>query len=389
MRKLTYLLASSAVVVALLALVVEHLRQRELPDFLERDSAAAVGVFHVHSSLSHDSELSTDVIANAAKDAELDFVLLTDHNQQAAGPMERSGVTLLSSAELSTPFGHLIALGATQVLDKTRQGELAVHQHIASLGGLAIAAHPSDLKRPWEGPLAHIAGVEIANLSAAARRKGGVGMVGLVPVLFALPFNPKLALVQLYEPDTVALKRWDEESSAKVFGICGVDAHGWVDLPLNLRAWNVVLDAPLPLAPSERAAFILQEIGRGRFFCSAGLLGGPPRFRFFATQGEDETASVGESVLASRAQTLRVRANALSGADTSIVLLRNGEAILRTHRGELTYDKPPPGTYRVEIWMQVPNLLVGERQVPVIYSNRIQVVADPPLKAGTHSEAAP
>ncbi len=372
--------AAAAVVVvgaAAILATVHRIQNRSLPSLGPADRQMATGTFHIHSALSHDSELDLSAIVAAAKQAGLDFVVLSDHNAQYAGPMLRDGILVLSTAELSTPFGHVVQLGADPVLSGAQRQELSVLHDVRALGGFPIIAHPADRKRPWSGPWADAAGLEIANLASSTRRAGGPAFVGLLPALAALPLNRNLALAQTYDRDEHSLALWDAHDDPHFVGLCGVDAHGWISLAHNLAAWEVVLEAPLPTAPQQRAPFVLEQLTQGRFFCNAGLLGGPPRFLFGAKGEETFVAKVGDTVPTSKVDSLYATITGVQQTPL-LVLFRNGAMVFQSRGTQLRYRNPAPGTYRVEVWLPIPGLLFGERHVPVIYSGRLALTATEP-----------
>ncbi|MBI5508824.1 MAG: hypothetical protein HY903_08735 [Deltaproteobacteria bacterium] len=370
---------------ALLILIVlgaaARVRQRTLPVLERSPEAHPLGAFHVHSSLSHDGFLSLEEIARTAERLGLEFVVVTDHNRQLAGPVQLGRVTVLSYAELSTPFGHLVALGSDQLFDDEERARLSVVQRIADGHGVAVVTHPADPKRPWDGPAAGLGGFEIANLASSARRRGGPIFLGLLPTLFAYPLNPDLALAQIYDRDHRALERWDGESRPDVIGLCGGDAHGR-PLPLadNLRGFTLVLEAALPADTESRPQAILDLLHRSRFHCVAALFGMDPEFELAATSGPEVVGRPGDSVTTSQIDALQVTSPKSSTVQPTLVLLRNGEEVVRSQQSSLRYAAPTPGTYRVEVRLPIPGILFGERPVPVIYSNRIRVelAPDPP-----------
>lgn len=411
-------LALVALLAAALVWLVVHVQKRRLIKLLPATASAqgaeptpVRGAYHIHSELSHDSELSVDVIAEAAAGLGLDFVILTDHNVQSAGASERHGVVVLSYAELSTSFGHLVQLGANDVLSKDQRGELDLNERVAALGGRAIVAHPDDRKRPWEGSLAGAGGVEIANASSSARRRGGPLFLGLLPAVVAMKWRPELALAQAYDRDGRALRRWDGESDPAFAGLCGVDAHGRIDLGSNLRLWQLVLPelsavelkaAPgaggrsavnesststsAPMTTTEagertpamvRGGRILEEIRAGRFYCNAALLSDRPHFRFFAVSNKDpqKRLAIGGSIREAEVDELVVEGPESNAAPATLVMLRNGEEVLRSQGNRLRYAEPSPGTYRVEVRLPIPNVVFGKRSVSAIYSGRIRVLA--------------
>jgi hypothetical protein len=373
MRRIAASLLALALVAGLGAWAAARMRGRHPGSLGPRDANVARGVFHVHSEMSHDSQLPLGRIVEVAKQAGLDFVVLTDHNEQYAGPFVRDGITVISSAELSTPAGHVIELGGALLLDAEQRRRPEIFQAIRTAGGVPIVTHPSDSQRPWTASLEGAAGVEIVNVASAVRRLGGHLYLGLVPALLGLLVNPELAAAQLYDRDSVALGLWDSQPDPGFVGLCGADAHGWLDLAGNIKAWNVVLGGPLPLDERERPAFILRELRQGRFFCSAGLLGGPPPFRFGAKRATLWVANTGESIAADGVDELVALAPSATPMAQNLVLIKDGHAILKTQGGELTLPAPKPGTYRVEIWLHLPRLLVGEELVPVLYSQRVRV----------------
>lgn len=345
------------------------------------------GVFHVHSAQSHDSRLSVDDIARVAAAQELDFVVLTDHNTQSAGPILRHGVIILSYAELSTAFGHAIQFGATDVLAKSERQGVDIHERVRALGGRSILAHPDDRKRDWSGPIEGAGGVEIANTASAARRRGGPLFIGLVPAALAWKFRPDLALIQTYDRDRRALRRWDGELNPQFAGVCGVDAHGRIPLSDNLRLWRMVLTdlsrAELQQAtdlsdPEEQdlergSRRLVQEILSGRFSCVAGIVAEAPHFDFHGVTAGGSRVAPG-SVVDDLAEIL-VSGPQSDGSPPTMVLLRNGEEVLRSQDIGLRYADPSPGVYRVEVRLPLPEVVFGHRAVPVIYSGRLRVVA--------------
>ncbi len=360
---------------------------RVLPKLTQNGEARPLGVFHVHSDMSHDGHVKVEELAAIASQQKLDFLVLTDHNRQLAGPVTVGDVTLLSFAEISTGFGHVVGLAARDLPPETVRNNLEVVRDIRALGGNPIATHPADTKRPWDGPMVGLAGFEIANVASAARRRGGPIFLGLVPTLLAYGVHRDLALAQLYDRDARALTRWDRESSAAFVGYCGADAHGR-PLPMadNLRAFALSLHAALPSDTDERPAAILSALLRGRFHCVTPLFGRNPRFEFEAYLGSHWAGAAGDSLTLDEVDALKIKGPTTeSGERPQLVLFRNGQEVVRTHESELNYKAPPPGTYRVEVRLEIPGILFGNRSVPVIYSNRIRIT---PPKAAT-SDAEP
>ncbi len=451
LRKLIFVLGLLCIV----AWLGYRIHQRQITHLLQSEEFTGLrGAYHVHSVQSHDSQLTLDQIAQAAADLGLDFVVLSDHNQQSAGAVVRHGVLLLSYAELSTPFGHLVQFGARDMVSKEDRGSAEIHAHVATLGGDSILAHPADRKREWNGPVQGAGGVEIANIASAARRRGGPLFLGLLPALLAWKGRPELALVQLYDRDIRALRLWDGELNPGFVGLCAVDAHGRIPLRENLDLWTVVLPelsradmamggdtlgarralegraenpatishertghenestlgkeetaldalaaaaeisvsvgpAPSPQTAAEaiasaeasahalemRAERLTKEIAAGRFYCAAGLLAKRPRFDFYGVADNTQATRlvVGSTESALNVAELVVKVPLSDGVVPTIVMLRNGEEVLRSQGQTLRYAEPSVGVYRVEVRLAIPEVVFGHRSVPVIYSGRLRV----------------
>jgi predicted metal-dependent phosphoesterase TrpH len=102
---------------------------------------------HAHTSPhSEDSTLRPDDLIEAARDAGLDGVCVTDHDyfwtaEQVAALSRRHGFTVLPGCEVNTDGGHILVFG----LDKYVFGMHKVDylgRLVAEAGGAMVAAHP-------------------------------------------------------------------------------------------------------------------------------------------------------------------------------------------------------------------------------------------------------
>ena len=114
-------------------------------------------------------------------------------------------------------------------------------------------------------------------------------------------------------------------------------------------------------------------MAEGRFICIASLLtGNTPHFSFRA-EGLDRTVAQGLSISIDSVTRLVVSAPIFTDSPATIVLLRDGLPVSRTEDESLVFSALEPGTYRVEVRARIPRLLWGSFEVPVLYSNRIQL----------------
>ena len=381
------------VIVAVVTLAGAWVALRDVPRLAVEPVGAAPddsrprGVFHVHSDSSHDGRTPAGDQLAAAGDLGLDFVIFTEHDAQPVHASPSAGPLAIPGTEWSTTYGHLIYLGHAGLPPPESESRARLRvglvDSLRARGALTILAHPASPRRPWTGRLAGIGGLEIASTSTDARVKGDP-LIALLPGLFALPLNPELALAQLYRRDMEALAIWDDQDDPRVIGMCGTDAHGWIDPEMNFRTWQIVFD-PWDDAPGSLAAdALVDRLATGRFICVAALLAeGIPDFSFGGVTVAGEAVPQGASIASDSIAALEIAAPPLveragsaandAGATVTTVLLRNGVEVDRSLSTSLRHLDPSPGTYRVEVRVRIPGVFFGGRDVPAIYSNRIRV----------------
>jgi predicted metal-dependent phosphoesterase TrpH len=122
---------------------------------------------HVHSVGSYDGKASVDEILDAAEDAGLDAVAVTDHDEiekslEAAERASGRGIVAVPGVEVSTADGHLLALG---VEERPPAGEPVAEttERVRELGGAAVVPHPFQRTRHGVGAVEDTDGVETYN----------------------------------------------------------------------------------------------------------------------------------------------------------------------------------------------------------------------------------
>lgn len=122
---------------------------------------------HVHSVGSYDGSASVDEILDAAVDAGLDAVAITDHDEieeslEAADRAGDRGLVGVPGVEVSTADGHLLALG---VDERPSAGEPVGEtvERVRELGGAAVVPHPFQRTRHGVGAVEDVDAVETYN----------------------------------------------------------------------------------------------------------------------------------------------------------------------------------------------------------------------------------
>ena len=238
------------------------------------------GAIHIHSNL---SDGSGDIyeISKAAKDAGLDWIMITDHNNFDIEEGIFNGVCVIRGEEIS-PHGknHCLALGTNKLITPSDNIQNCLDE-IRHQGGFSIAAHPDELENRknenapirWTDKSVIPDGVEIWNwFSNWADNLNDRNLFTLANSFF---FKNKL--VKVAPPDSI--KWWDElnNNSEKIFpAIGGVDAHalkirkGFIPVtvfpykPMFKTIANVIsLESPLANDFATQKKQILKAIRNG------------------------------------------------------------------------------------------------------------------------------
>lgn len=314
-----------------------------------RPGAEAVGVVHVHTTHS-DGALDVDGVVASAKAADLDFVVVTDHNTLDAKPAEgyAGDLLLIVGTEISTDAGHLLGLGFDEPSYRFPHDARDVLRDVADLGGAAFVAHPTHPKEDLRWTDASIPGgwgIELLNGDTQLRT---AGRLNTLYNMLLYPLRRERALARLItKPD--ALELWDDLLSRRhAAGIAGADAH--LRLPsyesvFRVARNHVVLDSPLTGDGKRDAAAIVEALSRGRAFIGVDAVADTSGFFFVAERG-GRTWTMGDATPPHPALTLR--AGGVTDARAVFNLLKDGEAA-STAVGALDVPVAGGGVYRVEV----------------------------------------
>lgn len=378
------------------------------------------GALHVHSDYS-DGAGTPEEIAVAAREAGLDFVLLTDHwSLDALDEGEEGyygGVLVLVGVEATTEVGHVLGLDLPPTpLRFGRRDAEEVLGHIGELDGFAIVAHPDGDTDSfeWTGwDRAGYEGLELFNAFSAYRRSG-------VPrSLSYLLFNPFWQTGMFsWEPDwnPELVATWDQMlSGRRLSAWAGTDAHGGIRISdghflrwpsyrqvFGMARNYLLLDTPLTGALARDRALIYDALRAGRGFLALDEAGAEG-FRFEAEEADGTPWPMGSDVAFAPGDRLVLRA-ASPEADSRVRLFRDGEIVAESARGDLNFETGDPGVYRAEVRRRV-RRIGGSALAPWIASNPISFlpaaqlasriaanrlpVSDPPESDPNGAEAYP
>jgi hypothetical protein len=335
---------------------------------VEGGTAWVRGAFHVHTEAS-DGHGSLEDVAAAARRAGLGFVVLTDHNDfTPRAPALLDGVLVIPGVELTTPHGHLVALGSARPLDASaREGSIDA---VRAAGGLSFLAHPVQRKNPWrDWPSAPRAtGLELYSADTLFREAQAQPFARLLPALGAYLAQPVHGLLTLAHSDSAATGRLLElAAQGPTVALCAHDAHGLPAYEDVFRTIGVYVAPPeggLAAEPAKAAAQITQALGAGRALCVFRGLGEPGSFALeglrVGTAGRQ--AQVGD--------VLTVRLPPVRGAQVRLRVWGAGRLREDGRSVELT----EPGAVQVEVWALGPGRLWGQEWRPWIVPSPVRVL---------------
>ncbi|MEZ4752224.1 MAG: PHP domain-containing protein [Bdellovibrionota bacterium] len=353
------------------------------------------GVYHVHSMFSHDATGSIDRIVDAAKEAELDFVIVTDHNSLEAHRLgldkAYGSVDLFVETEASLPMGHATSfLTHTSARDMedaeiapTALRQIEEKKPFAD-GSFQVIAHPTNVKRPWERLDLFGKGVEVVNLDSVWRDQLNADWGSAFLTVFLYPLNQFVSMLRLLKVNPKNFQIWDNMNSVSKnhVGLLAQDTHENIQLGGQVHllwptyretfklASNVVfLDEPKDSDYEKRKRQIYEQIRRGRVAFVFDYL--------YPFQKSDWVVRCGDRVARCGQEVSFVPGGCSSTVTTpegfpyplEVRLLRNGRKIDSADR------VLEPGTYRVEVWAKVRSrfsLLVDD-WIPFAFYNPIYV----------------
>ena len=324
------------------------------------------GAVHLHSTYSDGSDTVEEILA-AAREAGLDFFILSDHDTLAARAdgLEgwHGGVLAIVGAEVSPDAGdHFLVLGARELPDPKREPDReALMRAAIAAGGAVYIAHPQGpagrarstpadelpLWRHWDSRLYH--GLEIwAYMHDILQDFRPWRLKRLVrdPDRF------------VRGPDPRVLRRWDElNRRRRVVGLGVSDNHarrvpltGWRVLPHAqvFRSFGTHVLARRMTGESEiDIPCILSAISAGRTFAAFDGLADSRQTRFWLEGGDGRRWEMGEELALRPSLMLRVRLP--RPADIRIV--RDGRTWRTANGKQLDAPVSEAGVYRLEAYL--------------------------------------
>jgi hypothetical protein len=340
---------------------------------------------HVHTPYSDGAWYHAQV-AQAAAEAGIEVVIVTDHNvwvDEVEGYYD--GVLLLVGEEVHDvqrlpQCNHLLILGAEVEMAPHSQDSQQVIRAVKDKNALCFLAHPVERSSPLGPELAAIpwddwevdgyTGIELWNYMSEFK--------ALIQTRLAAVFYAVFPDLGIKGPFRHTLRLWNRllAQGRRVVVIGGGDAHG-TDYALGpikrvvfpykhlFECVNTHILIPSTLTrdvASDKAA-IYAALRNGHCFVAYDRLGPARGFRFYARSGS-QVVIMGDELKREAALTFHVEVP----APADIRLLCDGAVVARSRGQHLGFTTVVPGVYRVEVYQRY-----RLRQRAWIFSNPVYV----------------
>jgi hypothetical protein len=227
------------------------------------------GAYHVHTTKS-DGRGTLEEVIEAASEAGLQFVVVTDHNvlsPEDAG--YRGGVLVVEGSEVSAPYGHIVALGIPRELTREERQKDTIG-NIRALGGQATIAHPFHPRRPftrWSN-LGWLGYEAISNDSFWGLTLRSHEYWRIAEAILALPWDGASSALAFYRPPLLELAMYDALSASERHPLlCANDAHGWPSYRAAFEAFSMHLPVALSGDAGRDVPAVIEELLGGRAYC--------------------------------------------------------------------------------------------------------------------------
>ncbi|MBK9324598.1 MAG: hypothetical protein IPM97_16920 [Bdellovibrionaceae bacterium] len=351
------------------------------------------GIINVHSDISIGSS-SPAKIAEAAKNAGIDFLILTDLNafeDSIHNDSYSQGVLFLNGAKYSYLDSRLIFyspnkelagknLGETQIrfADMLTQGEGG------NKNSLLLLAHPFHLGFSWSGDFpTGFDGIELINLKALSvqawqRSKASVAWSSLI-----YPFNPSFALARLFVEPSDELAFFDKVSQNQhLLAYAGAEASArafpWSNYLVKFPSYqssfeivtnHVLLTSELTGNLAGDRNKIFNALKKGQFYIAFDALGDPNGF-ISTIEDRGKVHMMGSRVKLTKGLNMKVKVPNIEKTFYEVIVYKNGERYKTINEAEFSFVITEPGTYRVQVRVAVSMPLPdANRWITWIYGN--------------------
>ncbi len=345
------------------------------------------GIIHAHTSLGGHSTGGFDELIAAARDTNLDFVLMTEHwsDEYDTSALTLNGVygrtLFIGGNEIDTADADrfLMLPGSKDAAGFRKVKTVDVLKQIHDEKRVAMITYP-ETHKTWDSDFD---GIEVLSLKTAAKQMNPV--VGLFDIIWTGPSYPALMLAQQLRRPTENMRQFDEAAKRRKIGLFfGTDGHSNVGIHLlgdeaghrfvsikldpyrtvfDIVQIHVLLSRDTPLTRES----LIEALAARHYYAGINVLGDTDGFRFEAIDG-GEAKQMGDEL----AYNDKLMMSVSAPVPVRTVVYKNGDKFSeQADAAVFTFKPDGPGVYRVEVYLD--QLGLAPDRMPWIMSNPIYV----------------
>jgi len=331
-----------------------------------------VGIIHAHTFLGGHSNAKFDELIKGANDAEVDFVMMTEHwsddyDTAALTLNGKYGRTLfIGGNEIDTSDGDrfLMIPGSAEAASLRTRSTDAVLSKLNAEQRLGLITYPEKYNS-WN---AAFDGIEVFSLHTSAKAINK--FTGPLDILWSGRAYPQLTFAQYFRRPDANLARFDEASQTREISLfAGTDAHSnigfhlfgddaghkFLDFKLDPYGFSFSMarvHTLLPKGTPLTRESAVEAIKRGRNYVGIDALGDSSGFSFTVTSCEDTNETMGvRSEICNDFGPSQAKFKIFSPLNARIVVLRNGEKFAEyPNSTSIDFETKQGGAYRVEVY---------------------------------------
>ena len=328
---------------------------------------------NIHTNQSIGSE-PLSVILNESKKAENNFILITDLNPILKIPEDSylQNIGVLQGAKYSYKDSRILYFSTQEKNLGLRKGES--HLQLSDLlsevaennsTNFTSLAHPFGKGFHWTGEVPMgLDAVEIINLKALSQLSWDKSKISTLWSLLIYPFNPKLALIRLFQEPTEEIHFFDQVSQRRRFvATAGSEASAraipladWLikfpsyERSLSIASNHLLLTSELSGNMQVDREKILAALKLGQFYICFDALGDSKGFQtYLFNEQNQKRMSLGASVKNDKNFKIYFKLPAVPTAYYEVVLFKNGARVDTLNTYEGLFPIQGTGTYRIQV----------------------------------------
>ncbi len=328
---------------------------------------------NIHTNQSIGSE-PLSIILSEAKKAENNFILITDLSPTLKIPDDSylQNIGVLQGAKYGYKDSRLIYfsiqdknLGLQKGESHLQLSDLLSEDASKNTKEFIGLAHPFGKGFQWNGEIpSGLDGLELVNLKSLSQHSWEKSKISTLWSLLIYPFNPKLALIRLFQEPTEEISFFDQIAQKRHFvAMAGAEASAraipWADwlikFPSYERSLSIVsnhllLSSELSGNMQTDRESILNALKNGQFYLCFDALGDPKGFQtYLLTELNQKRISLGSQVKNQKNQKIYFKLPSEPTAYYEVVLYKNGQAIDILNTFEGVFSLTGAGTYRLQV----------------------------------------